>query len=368
LPHRFERRDALILVALCAAAYAGNVAAVPLFTGVDLLLGGVAVMLTAIRRSLAETAVVAAVGSLHTIVLWGHPYAWIILVLEALCARVLYERRGGEITLWDALFWVAAGVPLVLVFYGWALGMAWVAVTLIALKQPVNGLLYAGLASLIHHALLLRQVRSSQGHWDVRVADQLGPILVAFALIPTLLVVALYTQFTRREMLSTIETELVWAAQELDTAKLSAGSDYAAQGWREDLTLLGAKDPALALVDDKGGAAVEKPPGWFSGRSEATSLQGQLVKREDDSITATMARELDAYYALWVPDPPALQDSVRGLVLGVSAARLGVFHDGLVNFRCARISGVCAGHGPSLSLLRVNQVPVALAYGEDTTT
>jgi len=320
LPQRFDRHDAFILVGLCAAAYAGNVAAVPLFAGADLLLGGVAVMLTAIRRSLAETAVVAAVGSLHTIVLWGHPYAWIILVLEAICVHVLYKRRGGEITLWDALFWGAAGVPLVLAFYGLALRIDWVAVSLIALKQPINGLLYAALASLIHHALVLRKAGSSHGHCEVHLTDQLAPVLVTFALIPTLLVVALYAQFTRREMLSTIETELGWAAQELDASKLQAGFDNAGRGWRDDLTLLGAKDPALALVDDNGTVVVEKPSGWYSRRSQVTRLQGQLVKREDESIAATMAREEDAYYARRISDPQALQDSGWELVVSVSAA------------------------------------------------
>lgn len=87
---RFAPRDALILLGLCAAANIGNMAAVSLFSGVDLLLGGIAVMFAAIRRSLVETVIVAVVGSLHTLVLWDHPYALVIFVLEAACVRLMY--------------------------------------------------------------------------------------------------------------------------------------------------------------------------------------------------------------------------------------------------------------------------------------
>ncbi len=321
LPRRFGRGDALTLVLLCAAAYVGNVAAVSLFSGVDLLLGGIAVMFTALRRSLAETMIVAGIGSLHTLVLWGHPYALVILVLEAIWVRFLYERWGREITLYDALFWLVVGVPLVAALYGVALGMDRLAVTLIALKQPVNGLLYTAVASLLHHFLLLRQAWHQKGYPRGRFADLLAPLLIVFALVPTLLVLSLYTQIEQRQRLKEITASLDAEAHELNSRVTAPTElDRAMESWRNRLGPFGSKGPVIALVNEAGEAVKEEPPGWLSRRPEKTAMRPGLAKRQNDAIAATMAREQDAYYAHRVTDLPALQSSGLELVVGVSAA------------------------------------------------
>lgn len=319
-PHRFGPRDALILLALCAAAYIGNMAAVSLFSGVDLLLGGVAVMFAAIRRSLVETVIVAVIGSLHTLVLWGHPYALVIFVLEAACVRLMYGRWGREITAYDAVFWLLAGVPLVLAFYGAVLGMDRVAVSLIALKQPVNGLLYAAVASLLHHALLLRQVRRSKSPGDTRFADLLAPMLITFALVPTLVVLSLYTQFERRQILENVHAGLERTVRDLVPAEpVWAGLGYALESWRDRLPPLGADDPAVALVDGDGVAVVEEPAAWLSRRPVASDVRPGLVKRQGDGRVATMAREHEAYYVHRVTSLQPLEGSGLDLMLGVRA-------------------------------------------------
>lgn len=141
---------------LSVLALLGNWLSLSLFFGVDLIFGSVAVMLAVAWLGVRAAAVVALIGGLYTLVLWGHPYAVPGFVLEGLIVGWLVRRRRWNNMVMACLaFWVILGVPLVLFFYGSVMGMATSAVWLVALKQAVNGVLNALLASLVllawHH-------------------------------------------------------------------------------------------------------------------------------------------------------------------------------------------------------------------------
>lgn len=172
-------------VVLSCLAFAGNGVNLPLLFGVEFLFGSIATMLGVLLLGVVPAAVIAAVGSLYTILAWGHPYALIIFVLEALVVGAVYQYRGGKLILLDLAYWTLIGAPLVLLFYGGVMQMPQEATFQIALKQLLNGVSNALWASLLF--LFISQLRAgtlvgaqhSLNLGDVLFHAFLGLILVA---------------------------------------------------------------------------------------------------------------------------------------------------------------------------------------------
>lgn len=141
-----ERVAGLLL--LSGLAYAGNAAALTLFSPISFIFGSV-FTLTAVRLfGLAGGCLVALIGSCYTVYAWGHPYALIVFTAEAAAVYFL-SRRVSNLAMADVLFWIVAGGPLVLVFYAGAMDMDGVSAGLIALKQATNGVFNALVAGLL---------------------------------------------------------------------------------------------------------------------------------------------------------------------------------------------------------------------------
>ncbi len=168
-------------VLLGAAGFLLNLRPIPLSPGTDLLFGVVPSLLAAIALGAAPGALAAAIASSRTLVLWNHPWAWLIFTLEALVVGILARRYGRRPLVADLLFWVGLGVPLLFATYYLGLGVRGAAAAVIFLKQPFNGLISALLAEGL---LLLPAVRRALG---VRGAPQLRSALaVVVALSATL--------------------------------------------------------------------------------------------------------------------------------------------------------------------------------------
>ena len=151
----------LATIFLSLVAFAGNMAGVPLFFGVDLIFGSTAVILAAMLLGTAPAVIVALVGSAYTLILWGHPYAMAIFTAEALIVALLYQHKRLNPVIADAVFWLVVGAPLVFVFYSTVMDMPPEAVRTILFKQPLNGILNALVASLL--ILLIRLMGATKG-------------------------------------------------------------------------------------------------------------------------------------------------------------------------------------------------------------
>jgi len=143
------RRALAATIVLAIFGVVGNVFNLPLFFSVSLIFGSVFAMLAIVQLGTVPAVIIAAAAGLYTIVIWGHPYACIIFSLEALVVGLLYRRGWNNLVLADLVYWVLLGAPLVLVFYRYFIGLPWEATSLIALKQPINGVFNALIASLI---------------------------------------------------------------------------------------------------------------------------------------------------------------------------------------------------------------------------
>lgn len=149
----------LITVVLSLLGVAGNLLNFPLFFGVNFIFGSVAVLLALRLTGIWAGAVVALLAGFYTYVIWGHPYAMLIFIAEAVVVGLLIKRRFSSLVLADLLFWVLVGMPLIWVFYHGVMDMHETQSLLIVLKQPVNGVSNAIIATFIFYLIPTRFYR-----------------------------------------------------------------------------------------------------------------------------------------------------------------------------------------------------------------
>jgi len=144
---------------LSAIAVLANSLSISLFFGVSFIFGSIAMVLAVVLYGTASAVIVAAVGSVYTLFLFGHPYALVIFSVEALVVGLLYARGMRNLVLADLIYWLVLGVFLVLLFYKNVMLMDWVPTWLIAFKQALNGVFNALIASILILFLRLYPVK-----------------------------------------------------------------------------------------------------------------------------------------------------------------------------------------------------------------
>ncbi len=185
-------RSALALAILMAAGLTGNYFSLPLFFGVDFLFGSIAVLIVVQLYGILWGTVAAAIVSSYTYILWGHPYALAIFIGEAFFVGLLLRRQRQNLLLLDGIYWLCIGMPLIWLFYGTLMQMPPNSVWLIFLKQPVNGIFNALIASLlIAHLPLHKWTNRSQVGTTLSLRQTLINLLVAFVFFPVLTLMVL---------------------------------------------------------------------------------------------------------------------------------------------------------------------------------
>lgn len=141
-------RTAAGFLLLLALGFFGNYYSLPLFFGVDFLFGSSATLLIVCLFGIWAGLGAAVLASLYTYFLWGHPWAIVIFAAEAVVVGLLYHRGRRNLILSNGIFWLVIGMPLVALFYGGIMRMESAATILIMLKQSVNGMFNALVASI----------------------------------------------------------------------------------------------------------------------------------------------------------------------------------------------------------------------------
>ncbi|MBA4157251.1 MAG: GAF domain-containing protein [Gemmatimonadetes bacterium] len=177
--HRWGAGALLGVLGLLLNAYP-----IALTPGIDWLFGSVAYLLAAIALGPGPGVLAAAIASSRTIWLWDHPWAWLIFSLEALVVGYLFTRGNRRPLTADALFWILVGTPLLLLTYRGILGIEGATLRIIALKQPLNGLVN----TVIVEALLLTPlVRRTLRLPDApRLRTALAVLMLVASIIPAL--------------------------------------------------------------------------------------------------------------------------------------------------------------------------------------
>ncbi|WP_198804946.1 ATP-binding protein [Leptolyngbya sp. BL0902] len=189
---RRSPRSWLGLGVLLTLAVLGNYFRWSLFFHIDFLFGTIAVWLVLNFYGLRWGGVAAIAGGLCTYFLWNHPYAVIIFAAEYLFVAWLYTRqRQRNLVLLTAIYWVALGIPLVWLFYGQVLSLDSTQTQIVMLKQAINGIFNALIASLlITYTPIHRWLGRPQSASALYLQQTLFNLLVASAFFPTLLLMA----------------------------------------------------------------------------------------------------------------------------------------------------------------------------------
>ncbi|MEQ8290638.1 MAG: PAS domain S-box protein [Roseovarius sp.] len=315
---------------LSALAYAGNAAALTLFSPVSFVFGSIFALIAVRLFGLAGGCVVALMGSCYTVYAWGHPYALIIFTAEAAAVYVL-SRRVTNLAMADALFWIFAGCPLALVFYGGAMEMDSVSAGLIALKQTTNGVFNAVVAGLL---LIALRRWLPQGFRAGTRASFHSLVFYVLVLVASVSAAGMTVMESRREYRQAVEhvDALVsllasWTRQELAEGQSLTGLEAA---FERDIGLFMAnmahdqpRRPEIGLALTGPDGASEVLIGTVSsltGTGEITRYDDTLMLWKPAGDMPAMTRSRESRYLLRQPlegDPAG-----RELLVEVSAKAL----------------------------------------------
>lgn len=162
--------------------FAGNWFKFELFFNVDFLFGSLFVMVAIIRFGSIAGIIAGVIASGCTFLLWQHPWAIVIMSAEATFVALRLQNDDRDCLTEDILFWIFLGTPLVWLFYANILNVGPQSTLLIALKQSVNGVFNALLASAIH---LLFRVRSKNPREYPSFREILFITMVTIILVPS---------------------------------------------------------------------------------------------------------------------------------------------------------------------------------------
>lgn len=175
-----------LLLALIVAGLASNYLDFPIFFNLDFLFGSIFAMLALQFFGLGRGTLAAALIASHSYVLWQHPYAIVIMTAEVAVVGTLMARYKFGMVLADALYWLIIGMPLVFVFYHWVMKVPLSSSNVMMLKQAVNGIANALLASLLFSGFALVSRSGS-----TKFREIIYNLLAAFVLFPALIMLAL---------------------------------------------------------------------------------------------------------------------------------------------------------------------------------
>lgn len=212
--------------------FAGNWFKFELFFNVDFLFGSLFVMLAVIRFGTVAGVIAGAVAASCTFLLWNHPWAIIILTLEAAFVAWRFRLDREDLLTIDIFFWLFIGAPLIWLFYSGILLVGNQSALLIVLKQSVNGVFNALLASAIH---LLLRIRSRNPYECPSFQEILFITMVTIILIPSFI----YLVFKIRDEIRSSQEQIAETALHTNTEARSA-IDQWIQAHHQNVKLLAA--------------------------------------------------------------------------------------------------------------------------------
>lgn len=203
-------KSPLILIVLIISGFIGNYFSVPLFFGADFLFGSIPVLLVLNFFGLRWGMLAAVFAHIYTYFLWGHPYGFINFVGEALFVGLFLTKGHRNILGLVGLFWLTIGMPLAWIEHGVIMHMGAVTAAFIMLKQAVNGIFNALLATLVITYLLPlgRFFHRTQHTQKTTLRESLYNLLVMMVIFPALLLTAMQIKNEKKQLEIGLMTQL----------------------------------------------------------------------------------------------------------------------------------------------------------------
>ncbi len=188
----------LAFIALIMLGLAGNHFKYQLFLNVDFIFGSVVAIFIIGAFGTVPGIIAGTIIGAYSYVLWNHPYAIIIFGMEAACVALLHRRFADRLfVLYDTLYWILIGIPLVFLFYRIVMDVTLDGTFLIMLKQSINGIFNSAVGLGLYSAYrLLTDKRQREGASPSRISLQstLSVIIILFVLLPSLFLVAYFSR------------------------------------------------------------------------------------------------------------------------------------------------------------------------------
>jgi diguanylate cyclase (GGDEF)-like protein/PAS domain S-box-containing protein len=148
------------IISLILLGLTGNSLNLDMLFGINIIFGSIFVFVSLWLYGTFWGVATAVVVQSVTLYLWGHPFAYINFILEALFVGLLIEKtRIKNLIIADMIFWFGFGIWFILFGYGYVMEIEPFQVELIALKQPINEIFNVTVANIIIILFLQRQHR-----------------------------------------------------------------------------------------------------------------------------------------------------------------------------------------------------------------
>lgn len=201
-----KTKISLSLLILIIFSFLGNYFRLPLFFGVDFLFGTIFVWIIVYFYGSLWGIISAIICGAYTWILWGHPYALIIHIIEAIFVSYYWDKKNKNLILITIFYWSVIASPLIFLFYYLILKVSLFGVILIMLKQCVNGILNSLISLLIISYLPINKLlKLPEKKILLSFQQNLFNLLISLILIPTLTV----TIFNTYNEINDIESSII---------------------------------------------------------------------------------------------------------------------------------------------------------------
>ncbi len=187
LPPRMSREAKILLLVLLCGAIAGNHLKLPLYFKMDLFFGSIFTMLI-IQLFGFRWGVLAALGSsTYSWLMWNHHLSGVNFVCEAIFVGYLLKRKNLSLVTLSTTYWLIMGMPLAWLYFTFIVHLSTDATLPIMLKQGINGIFNALVATLIVTFLpFLGKFRVDEENRQVTFQQIISIALAACVLFPML--------------------------------------------------------------------------------------------------------------------------------------------------------------------------------------
>jgi PAS domain S-box-containing protein len=217
---KMHRHELLAAILLGLAGFLLNTLELPLGWGMQFVFGNAIIF--AFIRVLAPQSIVLAISisGLWTMILWNHPWAWLLWVFEAIFIAVICRRNAPVQS--DVIFWTILAAPLLLLTSSDIVKIDELSLSLVVIKQAANGILNVVIGELIYAALIgVNPMRKFVNWPKVKLESAVITVLMAIILIPTVFYMVLAApdteQTARKDVGGTLENRLLVSSVALNS-------------------------------------------------------------------------------------------------------------------------------------------------------
>lgn len=255
-------REVAFALIVGGAAMGLNFLEVQLGWGLHFIFGN-ALIFAFLRVASARAIILAtAFASFRSVMLWGHPWAWLIWTLEA--TVLAYSTRRTSPVRADVLFWLFLGIPLLALTYGWIMGMDRTSLMLVMGKQAVNAVLNVALGEMLYLGFLIAAARRRRLRW------------------PTVSIEATFQMFT---MLTILVPTVIYLSNDAPNREAAA------------------REAVAARLEDRTYVASAKLDNWRQASEAAIRALVHEVTETDRPSRSTVNRLLADFHAIGVIAP-----------------------------------------------------------------